>query len=183
MEGGSVEKHLQVCLPTIQSSNNHHPIQHPSTYPSHRHSLTKIFFMKRQISSYLTALLALFILSACGGDPGTEQTEAAAEEAVDQAAASVQDPLVSMELGSADAIEEWVSLLAMKVNAGGLTSTSPTQVSRGDMTYEVVVRNWEDKVRIIRAASPSWEEIDQGFRYFLRDGEVVSLEELKKLEY
>ncbi len=138
--------------------------------------------MKRQTSFIFAALLVLFFLGACGGGNTTDPVESTAEEAMEEPAAAVQDPLATMDLNSAEEIEEWISLLAMKVNAGGLSSTTPTRVSRGDMTYEVVVRDWEDQVQVIRAASPSWEAIEQGFRYFLRDGEVVSLEELKKME-
>jgi len=137
--------------------------------------------MQRQTLSFLAALLVLVFLGACGGSDTSGQAESAPGAPAEEPAASVQDPLLTMQLNSVEAIDEWLELTTMKADAGGMTATEPKTLSRGDMTYQGVLRQL-DGVQMIQIGSPSWTDLNQGFRYFLRDGEVVALEEVKKLE-
>ncbi len=137
--------------------------------------------MQRQTLSFLAALLVLVFLGACGGGDTSGQAETAPAAPAEEPAASVQDPLLTMQLNSVEAIDEWLELTTMKAEAGGMTATEPKTLSRGDMTYQGVLRQL-DGVQMIQIGSPSWTDLNQGFRYFLRDGEVVALEEVKKLE-
>jgi len=137
--------------------------------------------MKKQALTLSAVLLVFLFLGACGSENTSEQSDEEMVNLVEEAVPEVQDPLLTLDLNSVEAIDDWLELTTMKAHAGGMTEMEPKVVSRGDMTYYAVVRDLKS-VQMVQARSPSWTDLEQGFRYFLRDGEVSALEEVKKLE-
>lgn len=120
----------------------------------------------------------LIFLGACGdGEQAPEEETPQMEE---ETATEVQDPILTMELGSVDKIEDWVSLIAIKLNEEAFPIAGPVMINRNDKEYEAIVVNPDGRVQIVRLANPDWENLEEGLRYFTRDGDVILLEELQK---
>lgn len=137
--------------------------------------------MKRSLL-LLLSLLFVVLLPACGdNDAGEAEIEEPEMEETQTEAVSEPDVL-TRELSTPEEIEDWVAELAVMVNQNEFQSTSPKEVTRGDTTYQVTVLNPEGRIKIVRAGSPSWENMEHGIRYLTRDGDVIMLEELEKVD-
>jgi len=138
---------------------------------------------KMKLFKLTLPLLALLFLAACGG--GNQSQDGSAEEA------PVEEPPVpeniqklrTMDLSSVENIEDWFAEMAIALNENDVPVSPTKMVAIGDQTMEVNVVNPEGEIMIVRAGSPDLgAAMEEGFRYFVRRGDVITLESLQKTE-
>ncbi len=115
----------------------------------------------------------LLLAVACGPAEGEEQQEAKTEVELESEPAG---ELLTAELNSVAAIEDWVAGIAAKINEKAYPSEGPTKIARGDNTLDVTILNRQGKINVIRVEDPD-AKVLTGQRYYLRNGQVVMLEE------
>jgi len=123
----------------------------------------------------LTYLLPFWLLLAvaCGPATGEEQQETETEVELESEAV---DELLTTDLSSVAAIEDWVAGIATKINDKAYPSEGPTKIARGDNELDVTILNRQGEINVIRVEDPD-AKVLTGQRYYLRNGQVVMLEE------
>ena len=139
--------------------------------------------MKKSLLSSAVLLLLFSILYSCGGDSASKENNETTEAETETSAP--ENNLLSMELNSVNNIEDWVALLAVKMNEEAFSESEKKMVDRGGTALEAQAFNSEDsRIKIVRAGAPSWgaEALEYAVRYLMRDDQVVLLEEAVKTD-
>ena len=140
--------------------------------------------MKNSILSLAILLLLFSVLYSCGGDSASKENDEKTE--TDEAETTPpEDEVLSMDLNSVNNIEDWIALLAVKMNEEAFSESEKKMIEREEMTLEAQAFTSKDnRIKIVRAGSPSWEAEtrDYAIRYLMRDDQVVLFEEAVKTD-
>ena len=138
--------------------------------------------MKKRLLPFAILFLFFSMLYSCGGDPASKENDETTET-TESETTPPEDELLTMDLNSVKNVEDWIALLAVKMNQEEFAESEKKMVEREGMTLEgQVFNNKDNRVRIVRAANPAWEadNIEYAIRYLMRDDQVVLLEEAVK---
>lgn len=138
--------------------------------------------MKKNPLIFAILILVIVMLNSCGGDPASKENNETAET-TEVENAPPEDEVLTMDLNSVNNIEDWIALLAVKMNEGVFSGSEKKMIEREGMTLEAQVFNSKDnRIKIVRAGAPSWdaETIEYAIRYLMRDGQVVLMGEARK---
>mgnify|MGYP006267847591 CR=1 FL=1 len=123
----------------------------------------------------LTFILPFLLLLAVACGPAANKEEQQTETEVELESDPAGE-LLTADLGSVAAIENWVADIALKVNDKAYPAEGPTKIARGDNELDVTIFNRQGKINVIRVEDPDAKMLS-GQRYYLRNGQVVMLEE------